>query len=165
MRRTLSSPLTFFYKFVFPAGIIGAGLVFAVGQFLGKFRRTDEPPMTGLELLLFIGCLAVITAIMGAYAKSLKRIRVDGRTLYVSNYLKEISIPLSAIVDVTESASRRYFSLSIHLEQPSAFGAKIVFRPRWRLYWSGTHPLVQEIKAMVEPVTPGEAGNSPKRGL
>lgn len=79
----------------------------------------------------------------------LKALSVDGRFLYVSNYVDEITIPLSQISDVTENRWVKGHPVTIHLKSPSEFGDKIVFLPIIEpfLFW-GSHPVVSELKAM-----------------
>jgi hypothetical protein len=79
----------------------------------------------------------------------LKAVRVDENFLYVSNYLKEISIPLAQIYDVTENLWINIHPVTIHLKTPSEFGEKIVFMPTLRYFaWFQSHPIVDELKTL-----------------
>ena len=64
----------------------------------------------------------------------LKEVSVDDDFLYVSNYRKEIAIPLSEIYDVTENVWVNIHPVTIHLRSPSEFGDKIVFMPTTRFF-------------------------------
>lgn len=80
----------------------------------------------------------------------LKEVSVDDNFLYVSNYLKEVSIPLTEIYDVTENAWLNIHPVTIHLKSPSEFGHKITFMPKVR-FWSFfnlSHPVVKELKKL-----------------
>jgi hypothetical protein len=149
MRRTFSSPLTVFWKFIAPALLIG-GAFYATVVMLGGFRNREGPSYSSGEVCLAIVCMAVMLAFVVGQALPLKRVQADDQALYVSNYVTEIRIPLSEVTVVRESRSRKYFRLSIHLRNPSAFGKRIVFIPRLRLYWSGIHPVVRELHALCE---------------
>ena len=79
----------------------------------------------------------------------LKEVSVDDSFLYVSNYLKEVSIPLSEIYDVTESSWVNYHPVTIHLKSPSEFGDEIVFMPTTRFFnVFRSHPVVSELKEL-----------------
>jgi hypothetical protein len=76
-------------------------------------------------------------------------VRVDDNFLYVSNYLKEITIPLSQIYDVTENLWINIHPVTIHLKTPSEFGDKIKFMPTVRYFaWFQSHPIVEELKEL-----------------
>lgn len=86
--------------------------------------------------------------------KKLKRIAVEDGYLCVSNYFTQVRIPLSEVVRVREyagtGAAKQYTTLIIDLEYPCAFGKRIVFLPKPRLYWSGIHPVVRELQGLCE---------------
>lgn len=76
-----------------------------------------------------------------------KKVSVDDSFLYVSNYRKEIKIPLSGIGDVTEIKWVRTRPVTIHLKTDSEFGRKIVFTPKmngFRIF--ADNPIVAELK-------------------
>jgi len=61
---------------------------------------------------------------------SLKRVRMDAEALYVSNYLREIRIPLSDVQHVSEILGRRHWNrVTITLRCDTPFGRKIDFLP------------------------------------
>ena len=59
-----------------------------------------------------------------------KRVAVEGDTLYVSNYLKEVHIPLAEVqkVDGPDRTSAREIALT--LRRRSEFGGRIRFTPK-----------------------------------
>jgi hypothetical protein len=71
-----------------------------------------------------------------------------GESTVAANYLKEISIPLSDVYDVTENFRVNIHPVTIHLKTPSAFGDKIRFMPQSRVLWFGSHPVVGELKEL-----------------
>ena len=80
----------------------------------------------------------------------LKVVSVDENVLYVSNYLKEIVIPLSQIYDVTENFWLNTHPVTIHLKSRSEFGHRIVFMPKTRFLFFTSHPVVKELKQLAK---------------
>ncbi len=72
---------------------------------------------------------------------------MDQTTLYVSNYWKEIEVPLNCVSDVTENRWLNTHPVTIHFRDMTDFGSKITFIPTTRMFafWS-SHPIVEEIK-------------------
>jgi hypothetical protein len=93
--RNLSSAWTFWTKFVFPAVWIsgfGTGTILLwLGRFHGRNNALPPPQEKFLFLAMWIlGSTFILWASAG-----LKRVRIDERQLYVSNYVKEIHIPFA----------------------------------------------------------------------
>ncbi len=97
-------------------------------MFFGLFEGTDEPPKWA-----FLFAWAAGAAFIYWSCIRLKEVSVDENFLYVSNYMKEVSIPLSEIYDVTENVWLNIHPVTIHLKSPSEFGDKIIFMPKVRL--------------------------------
>ena len=141
MPRRISSLLTFFHKFGLPVLFIISFLDVMV-TFLTVRRPSSFLDMIFVFLvaILFVG----YTVWLGW---ALKKVSIDNDNLYVSNYRKEITIPLSEIADVTEflfSESRR---VTIHLRKPTEFGQKIIFLATYRLFsFFSAHPIVEELR-------------------
>jgi hypothetical protein len=84
----------------------------------------------------------------------LKRVRLDKDFLYVSNYFKEIKVPLSQIkkietVDGAHYFNPRWVSVIVILKQQSEFGKVIEFVPKFTL---NNH--FQNWKRQFQPYTP-----------
>lgn len=126
MKRQLSGNLTVLVKIIIPAywilfwGALGLMMFFSVDE------RTKPPP--GLFFIFAVGG----SAIMYFTAMKYMKVSVDDKFLYVSNYRKEISIPLSEIADVTQNVWVRGRPVTIHLKTVSPFGRKIRFLPKSR---------------------------------
>ena len=154
MRRTFSCPSTFFWKFVFTTLLFGGISYWLLMSWLGKVTSDDRKPLP-LEVLSVLTCMeaAVVAGVIFA-AKKLKRVAIEDGYLYVSNYFTEVRIPLSEVVSVREyagtGAAKQYTTLIIDLQYPGAFGERIVFLPKPRLYRSGIHPVVRELQTMCE---------------
>ncbi len=141
MRRRLSSLQTVLMKIIFPAlWIPGWGFV-TLMMFLSGVNHGD--PFAFLFAWL-VGSALILWSSIG-----LKEVSVDDHFLYVSNYLKEISIPLSDIYDVTENVWINIHPVTIHLKSPSEFGNKITFMPKTRFFaFFSSHPVVRELKVL-----------------
>jgi hypothetical protein len=61
----------------------------------------------------------------------LKKVAVDDRFLYVSDYAgsEEVAIPLSEIVCVTQWHGKRLRPVTVYLRSPAKFGEHIQFQP------------------------------------
>lgn len=149
MRRTLSSPLTFFWKFVSTPLLAGCFiLVLAVG-WSGGWKHRDGTPVSGGEIAIAIICQTATFAWLVFLSARLKRVEVDDNSLYVSNYRTEILVPLSEIAGVRET-SPYWFTIIVTLKSSSSFGGEIVFRPRHRFYLSGLHPIARQLNELAE---------------
>ncbi len=147
--RMISSRQTFFAKFVLPTlwiGIFGAvTLALWLGLFWGS--QMSGPPLplkwTFLAVLLVGGTIFLRTT------ARLKRVRIDGDTLLISNYRTEIRVPVSDIVDVTENRALNHHPVTITLRHETEFGRTITFMPKVRpfLLWR-SHPVVPELREL-----------------
>ena len=144
MKRRLSSLQTVLMKIVYPVMWIPSfGFVTFMMPFDGPNGR-DFPP----KWLFMVGFVASAVFVYWSCVR-LKEVSVDDQFLYVSNYLKEVSIPLSEIYDVTENKWINIHPVTIHLKSPSEFGEKIVFMPKTRSFaFFSSHPVVNELKKL-----------------
>ena len=62
----------------------------------------------------------------------LKRIRADDHQLFVSNYLRETSIPFSAIADVKQNRWINSKQIQIYFSERTEFGDRVSFVPKKR---------------------------------
>lgn len=104
--------------------------------------NNDKDPKLQFLIAWIVGTLF---ALLGP--ARLKRVRVDATNLYVSNYLRESTIPLGEIVDVTENSLLNYHPVRVYFRHPTSFGTTIVFMPKMRLFW-WSHPIVAELKEL-----------------
>jgi hypothetical protein len=95
-------------------------------------------------VIWIVGAAFILWACAG-----LKRVRVDSKSLYVSNYLREITIPLSMIEDITEIRWVNIHPVTIYFRNVTEFGQRITFMPITRFFglWS-SHPVVAELKLL-----------------
>ncbi len=158
MKRELSSKLTVLTKIILPGSIILTMGIITLTMFL-ETGASDQPPpkfsLLGMEIF-------VVTALYLTVMKY-KKVFLDDKFLYVSNYLKEIEIPLSNIGDVTEIVWIRGHPVTIHLKTPSDFGSKITFTPKSKGFrFFSANPLVEELKELAKNAERGSRTESAK---
>lgn len=147
MNRTLSSYQTFIEKYVLPVIWILLFGIFAVGPRFGIFEvKTGTHPAAWQEWEFPVLWIIGIAFILWSSVR-LKRVRVEGGRLYVSNYLRETAIPLERISDVTQRLWPGSL-IVIHFFGATDFGDKVFFRPTERFLAFGRHPVVDELKEM-----------------
>jgi hypothetical protein len=130
-------------KVIFPVFWITVTGVGIVAMFFAGEVKNAPPKL----MFLLIWILAI--AFMYWTCMVLKAVSVDDDFLYVSNYIKEISIPLSNIEDVTENRWINIHPVTIHLKSPSEFGDKIIFMPKVRVFaFFSSHPVVAELREL-----------------
>lgn len=145
--RTLSSGQTFMMKWIFtPFWIIAFGIATIAiwnGEISAPPEADDPIPVRWMFLISWIVGATVSYLTVGR----VKRVRADDKQLWISNYLREIVVPLS---DVTEV--RHYWWISpsqgvAHLRRDYGFGDKIhiMLRGRFYLPWRG-HPDVMWLR-------------------
>ncbi len=79
----------------------------------------------------------------------LKKVSVDDRNFYVSNYRTEITIPISEIAHVGEFLFSEPRRVTIKLHHATEFGDKIVFLATYRAFaFLSPHPVVDELVQM-----------------
>lgn len=123
----LSSPLTFFWKFLF-TGIFIISPVFDLMKGLWRWTVLSEPLFDNVSLFGLI-LFALISVVLLYSLGRLKSVSLEGETLIVSNYYRKIQIPLTHVryVDGPDMTSHR--CITIWLKPRSTFGDRIVFTP------------------------------------
>jgi hypothetical protein len=130
MRKELSSFLTIFYKFIFTSMVIGLGSL--------SFFTKDT-----CAIIAFLVTAFIIITLFG----TLKHVEVDDSNIYISNYFKTISIPLSDIENVSDVLLLTVRRVTVEFKHESAFGYSIHFAPKYILGAPyEEHPVVTELK-------------------
>ncbi len=126
MPRALSSGATFGFKFVLP--VFWLAYVGTIGWVL--FVSPPPPPLVieAVVLAVLLGASGFILWV----CTPLKRVRLDGGTLLVSNLRREIRVPLAGIARVSERRWINIHPVTIELRVPTEFGRRVVFMPRVR---------------------------------
>jgi hypothetical protein len=128
-------------KFVFPVvWVLGFGLACL---YLWSGAPEDAVPPYG-----FFAAWIAVTAFILWTSVGLKRIRVDERRLYVSNYLREISVPFTAIADVKQNRLLRHRPVTIYFKEATGFGDRVTFMPKQRLNFWSVDPTVSELRKL-----------------
>jgi len=132
--------MTIIYKFVIPVFWLG---VFGDGT-ISMFSHGHK------EALIFLVGLIVGAFFLAITCFPLKRVRVNGDDLLISNYIKTVKVPVSAIEDVTESLFINIHPVWIHFRHKTEFGKKIMFMPVQKFILFGSHPIVCELKELAK---------------
>jgi len=153
MRRTISSALTQLYKVIFPTFWIGGFALGTVLMFIpAKFRGI--PGTVGEfhdEKWQFLAITLVGALVLWRTCMPLKRVELDGSSLYISNFQKEIVVPLAEVMEVKENRWINIRPVTIRFRSRTDFGQSITFMPKteWLLFFS-PHPIVQELRSAVD---------------
>lgn len=142
MKRDLSSNQTFLLKIILPI-IFAAFFVATIFLIIFSEQRAQFVPVLFVSTF---GILAMYFTVM-----HYKDVSVDDKFLYVSNYRKEIKIPVANIENVTEVKWIRTRPITIHLKNDSDFGRKIVFMPKFNGFRIvADNPMISELKELAK---------------
>ena len=140
MREELSSSLTFAYKYL---GTAASCALFGFAIFNESFGRPYWGPF---------GLLFWSFGILFAYWMfgRLKKVEISESTLFISNYLKSVEVPLHDVESVSGSILLSPELVWIRFRRPTEFGDKIVFMAKWRPFagWS-RHPVVHRLRDLL----------------
>jgi len=139
----ISSHLTFFHKFILPVWF-----VLSVANVLFWWGDTSKigPATDAFSLPLLLIGFCAWTLWLGW---PLKKVSIYSDKLYVSNFRKEIVVPISEIVNVRGNILTDPQRVTIYLRNETEFGSRIIFiaKYRWFAGWS-KHPIVNELLEM-----------------
>jgi hypothetical protein len=152
--RTLSWDGTFWMTRFFPVvwitgfGVGALWLLVSPSTIAWNGVRGGAPPGAGWLLL----CAWVVgSALILLLAWGLKRVRLRDDNLLVSNYLREVSIPLTDVASVRQRVFPHAGSITIEFRSETPFGRRVTFIPSGRLpRWYGDESVIlQELRALV----------------
>jgi hypothetical protein len=89
----------------------------------GSFSRF--PGITAVEYYLFIALWALFAAVIFWHALKLKTVTLDDEVLHVAGYLKQVTIPLSDVVNIRSRLFLRPLEVAIRV-----LGRKMILSPR-----------------------------------
>ena len=147
----LSSDWTFIYKFLFAPLWIGGFGFGSIGMLIADIRSSHHNgPQDNPWFIFFIIFLFGATYLYWTCIR-LKLVRIDSDFIYISNFRKEIKVPLYQIKKVSEWRLDNSHPIFIYFTQTTEFGTSIVFMPkiRWFGFWS-SHPVVDKIRQASE---------------
>jgi hypothetical protein len=142
MTEQLSSDATFVYKYVFPTFWIG---LFGLGTLLALVGPTNNAAnhAMGIPLaLVWIVGSRFTLSICGA----LKRVHLDGDDLIVSNYIRQIAVPVGDIEDVRQNIGTKLRSITMQFRHDTPFGRRIVFMPKVSFRLFSEDKIVQRLR-------------------
>ena len=116
---TISSSLTFFYKFVFTTLWSGVSLAMYVGN------MSDVSEIRWQDPALWIAVTAYIWWTLGR----LKRVGLDGTTLVISNYRADIRVPARDIAEVRQDRLGKFRAITLTFKTETPFGRAVTFIP------------------------------------
>lgn len=148
-RRRLSSRQTVLMKFVLPAIWLPGFATATILLFSGRLSFDQPPP--GEMKWTFLAVTLAGAASLYWFCMRLKRVEMDDNALYESNYLRETSIPLAEIDEVTENRWVNIRPVTVTFRTDTDFGDRVVFMPttRWWRFWQ-EHPVVDELRRASE---------------
>jgi hypothetical protein len=123
----LSTPLTFFWRLMANVILVQVMISLICGLLILAWPRMIVSSSQEFTLWFLIACNLVFGPIYFYLGRSLKKVYLEGDSLYVSDYSKECKIHLSQICRVTGPDWTTLRRITLHLNEPSVFGKKIVF--------------------------------------
>lgn len=136
--KELSSPFTFFYKYIFI-------LIWVVGFGLG----TQEVLLAGPEdprWSQYLSIWAILSVFIFFSTGNVKKVSLGHGKIQISNFLRTEEIDVSEIESIDGSTYLSPRLVWFNLEADSAFGSKITFIPAFRKSKGiGKHPIIHEL--------------------
>ncbi|MBZ5535647.1 MAG: hypothetical protein LAO31_06795 [Acidobacteriia bacterium] len=146
--RDLSSKWTWFYKFALPALWIGGFAAISLSMIIA-------PNSWGVRDFRELGWVFLAVTVFGTVlfywsCMRLKRVRLRGDVLLISNFETEIEVPLRDVERVSGSLLVNPELMWLRFRRPTEFGTKVVFMPPFRFFHGFTrHPLVEELQEIL----------------
>jgi hypothetical protein len=136
----LSSPSTYFAKFVMPVVLLVIACVFL-------FRALVEHRYS-VTLVLFV--FAVIFFLQYWFYGRAKKVSLDGAILVISDFRREARIPLSSLEKASGSVGMSPEVIWLYFREDTPFGKTILFLPPRRTFRGfNQHPFVAMLNAKV----------------
>jgi len=137
--RELSSPLSFFYKFIF-LFLWFAGIGYAARDAIFVQAAYDA------KWFQYVGIWLGVSVFIFFTTGTIKRVAIEGKYLVVSNFIRAEKIELSRIGSIDGSTFLSPKLVWIKLKDNSSFGRRITFLPKHRLQSGlGKHPIIKEL--------------------
>lgn len=137
-------------KFVLPVIWIG-GFGFGTAMlFRAGDRFGDRPPPPDVKWVFLAG-LTVGSICLYMWGVRLVRVVMTDRELRISNYRREIVVPLSDVEQVRENRWINVHPVTVQFVRRTDLGYRIVFMPKARPFaLFSSHPIVAELRAAIE---------------
>lgn len=147
--RMLSSKLTFTTKFIVPTIWTVAFGMLTAHAWLGRLH--DKTGRTAPEFMqwLFLFVLVIGGAAIWRSCMRLKKVRLSSNDLLISNYRREITVPLANVNKVTLSKFTKGQPITIHFKRPTDFGSRVTFMPATTIGWKSPEAIVSELRKLI----------------
>lgn len=139
----ISTNLTLFYKLFIPTFWIVFFGAFTIAVWAVNYEYYGNIPgktfRLGTALFYLSGLSMLYFTLM-----QLKRVEVDGESVYITNYFKHFRYPYHSIEKIEESDFFFLKTASIYFIKPGTFGKKVTFIPsrsRYRQFWESHREL------------------------
>jgi hypothetical protein len=148
-RQLISSKWTVTYKFVLPAGWITLFGWGTLGLFTYAFHDSHGglPPPQLKWVFLVVWLIGSIVWYRSCIP--LKRVLISGGDLIISNYAREVRVPLARIRRISEGRFQNPRSKRLVFNKDIRFGASVLFMPTQRFLWPWQeHPIASELRRL-----------------
>ena len=132
----LSSHMSFAYKFLVLPALVG----------LLAFDWASSAIDSGRVDLVGVGAWLLFAVVFWAMLGRLKRVRFDGTQLWVSNWRREIVIPVGDVLEVNQQKWLSTSPVTITLASRSDFGESIHYMPPFSVGMWGEDPEVAMLR-------------------
>ena len=135
----------------FVAGTVLLIGIFYFGWFADYYRRLFIVPISPVQLNLLWGgwLLACVFSLWWNFR--LKRVAVDGESIYVSDFFQQMKRPIGDVLGVTENRWLKIHPVTIEFAGETPWGHYVRFMPKVRFLVPSfvSHPIVGELRDMV----------------
>lgn len=143
MKKRLSTSMTFFWKYIFPPVWLG-------GFGIGTIGAISTLGINGLPFL--IGLIFGFGLIYYVCIRA-KKVDIDDNFLYISNFRKNIQVPLENVKNVSDNVLLSPRPIFIEFHNITEFGKKIMFIGYTEMFlFFSDHPAVKEIENRIDKI-------------
>jgi hypothetical protein len=141
--------MTAVYKFILPAMWISGFGLGTVGLFSSAFHGSNgDPPPPELKWI-FLAVWIIGTAVWYRCCIPLKRVSINGGDLIISNYARQVRVPLRRIRRISEGRFQNPRSIKLAFDEDFGFGASVSFMPAQIFLWPWQeHPIAKQLRQL-----------------
>lgn len=135
----------------FIAGTVLLIGIFYFGWFADYYRRLFIVPISPVQLNLLWGAWLLACVFSLWWNFRLKRVVVDGESIYVSDFFQQMKRPIGDVLGVTENRWLKIHPVTIEFAGETPWGHYVRFMPKIRFLVPSlvSHPIVGELRDMV----------------
>ncbi len=154
MKRTLSSGMTFFYKFI----MAPLWIVLAFVTYLGLESSGELEQMPSLAQMILVIAFFIAAIVMYRVFADIKKVDLEGTTLIITNFRDTLRIDLREVKSISGSRFTNPERVRIHFHRPTIFGDSIVFIAPNRSFSGFSKTQVQkELEGLISQSHSGQA--------